>query len=95
MLLSGTCPVCGEDWAADPESSCACTRPQPGDSAEMARAYLASARHREAVLAGQELQRAADLARREALARRRDGLPAASGGGLPARPRLQLVKAVP
>jgi hypothetical protein len=95
VLLSGRCEVCEEDWAADPESNCACTRPRPGDSAEMARAYLSAARHREAVLAGQELQRAADLERREALARRSDGLPATGGRGLPARPPLQLIRAPP
>src|SRR5690349_16752376 len=47
----GHCPVCREHYAADPGCHCACTRPRPGDAAEMDKAYLHSALCRRAKLA--------------------------------------------
>jgi hypothetical protein len=52
----GCCPVCRENWTADPEYHCACTRPRPGDEQEMIKAYAKSAAHRDAKLAADALE---------------------------------------
>lgn len=57
------CPVCKQNWAADPECHCDCTRPRPGDAARE-QAALASAAKRRASMqvfyATQANQRYAD-----------------------------------
>jgi len=76
-LLSGICPVCTENWAADPEWYCSCTRPRPGDEEAMAAAYRHAAAIRTARLAANQAAQEADMARRRAVVARH---PAASGG---------------
>jgi len=75
-LLSGICPVCTENWAADPECYCSCTRPRPGDEEAMAAAYRHAAAIRAARLAANQEAQEADMTRRRAVATRH---PAASG----------------
>jgi len=67
----GLCPVCGQNWAADPQSHCDCTRPRPGD-AELERAALAAAAKRRASMhayyAAQASQRHIDPHKRQHVA---------------------------
>lgn len=42
----GICPVCGYDWASDPNNYCHCTAPHPDDDEQRAKAFAVSARQR-------------------------------------------------
>ena len=59
----GRCPVCQQNWSADPRLECACTRSQPDDDEQMAKAYLQSALCRRAKFAA-DAAAAWDAARR-------------------------------
>jgi hypothetical protein len=54
--IRGHCPVCLENWSADPDCHCACTRPRPGDAEEIAKAYLHAAACRTARLSAQAVE---------------------------------------
>lgn len=54
--IPGHCPVCGDNWSADPDCHCACTRPREGDEAEIAKAYLLSAACRSAKFRADRLE---------------------------------------
>jgi len=84
-LLSGICPVCTENWAADPEWYCSCTRPRPGDEEAMAAAYRHAAAIRTARLVANREAQEADMAQRRAVAARH-----ASASGDPRRIVVQI-----
>jgi hypothetical protein len=51
VTTMGRCPICREDWWADPQAHCTCTRPRPGDAEAEQRALAKAAKARASVLA--------------------------------------------